>query len=120
MKLLTTSVAAFLMATTVSAADLDFGGEVTAKRNIDTDVNTIVLTPEVTYTGVEQLELTLSSDLSVYNNTFTLDETVEVLPTLKFLAEYDVTDSVELFASTSYDLEAEDRGDLTVGATFSF
>ncbi len=120
MKLLTTTVAAIVLTTTVATADIDLGGEVTAQRNSDTNTDTIVLTPEMTWSGIEQLELTLSSKLSIYNNEFVLDDTVEILPTLNFEAEYDLNDSLELFAKTSYDLEAEERGDLTIGATYSF
>ena len=53
-------------------------------------------------------------------NNFTLDDEFDKLPTLKFGASYMAMDNLELELGTSYDLEEEERGEITATATFSF
>lgn len=124
MKYLLTTVAAALVATSASAGvdlgnGLSFGGEVVAERNVDQSDSTIVVTPELSYTR-DLLEITLGTDLSVYDNEFVLDTTIKTKPTLDLGVTYDLREDLELYGNTSWDLEAETRGDLVIGAKFSF
>lgn len=124
MKYLLTTVAAAVVATSASAGvdlgnGLSFGGEVVAERNVDQSDSTIVVTPELTYTR-DLLEITLGTDLSVYDNEFVLDTTFQTKPTLDLGVSYDLREDLELYGNTSWDLETETRGDLVIGAKFSF
>lgn len=113
------------MATTSAMADTDlgnglsFGGELNAERDNDADTNKIKVTPELTFTRGD-LELTLDTPLALYNNGSVVSDTLDVLPVLNFGASYDVTETLELYGTTSYDLEAETAGTVKVGVTFSF
>ena len=119
MRLTTTALAAFFMASTAMAGQFDLGGELNAERNVDQSITTAKVTPELTWTQ-DQLELTASSILNLYNDGFVISDTLDVLPTIDLGAEYDLTDTLELYGTVSYDLEAEARGDVKVGVTYSF
>jgi opacity protein-like surface antigen len=98
--------------------------EVKAERKVDAETSIVTISPEVTYNvgTVAGLELTAGTTLSVWDNTdsFTIDDEFDHLPVLEFGADYAIRDDLSLEASTSYDLEAEERGEITVSLTFAF
>ena len=49
-----------------------------------------------------------------------IDDEFDHLPVIDFGAEYMVNEDFSLEAKTSYDLEAEGRGEITFSATFDF
>jgi|15BtaG_2_1085339.scaffolds.fasta_scaffold01978_1 hypothetical protein len=128
MKTLLLAAGFMAFATTSHAADavsstangFAFGGDVTAQHNVDKDINTIVLTPEVVYThGL--LETTASSDLVVYNDGFgALEDTVHAWPTVDIKLSYAAQDNVELYVQTGYNFDTGSRKDALIGLTWSF
>lgn len=116
---LTAAVAATVavMASTAYADGVSLGGDVTGEYNVDTEAFSLTLTPEAGYT-YNNLDFTLSSDLTLYDDEFSLNN--DELPTLDFEVSSQLTAQLEAYAKVSYDLEAESRGDVVVGATYSF
>ena len=98
--------------------------EVKAERKVDAATSTITISPELTYdvAGVDGLEFTTGTTLSVWDNAsdFTLGDEFEVLPVLEFGGSYALRDDFTIEAATTYDLEAEERGEVTITATFAF
>ena len=125
-KLIATSAIALsaLAATSASAqllevGGLSFGGDVTFDSNLDAGTSLVTISPELSYGLLSGLDLMVSSDLEMYNNTdgfvFGDDNIV-----LEFGAEYIVWDDLVFSLSTSYDLEAELQGDVNFSLTYSF
>ena len=125
MKLLLPTVAALLLATS-SFADtplgnnLTFGGEVKAERKVDVNTSIVTITPELEWKPQEKLELTVGSTLSVWDNTnyMMIDDEFDHLPVLDFGAEFSVNEDFSIEAKSSYDLESDARGEITLTATF--
>lgn len=113
-----------------SAAETQLGSgfsletEVKAERKVDADTSIITINPELTFdvAAVDGLELTTGTTLSLWDNTndFTMDDEFDHLPVLEFGGSYIVRDDFTIEAVTSYDLEAEERGEITLTATFAF
>ena len=123
-KTLFAAVAALSLTSAAQAADLGLGlsagGTATAEYNVDTEVATVELEPTVGYTvPVVDVKLEVSTLLSIYDNEL-VDSTFETLPTLDFRAGRDMGMGLEVYGEVSYDLEAEDRSGLVVGAALSF
>lgn len=118
---LTAATAAIVavMATTSYANDLSFGGETTGEYNADQEAFSLTLTPEAVY-STERVDFTLSSDLTLYDEVDNFSLNNDDLPTLDLEVSTYLDTNLELYGKVSYDLEAEDRGDVVVGATFSF
>lgn len=125
-KLIATSAIALsaLAATSASAqllevGGLSFGGDLTFDSNLDAGTSMVTISPELSYGLLSGLDLMVSSDLEMYNNTdgfvFGDDNIV-----LDFGAEYIVWDDLVFSLSTSYDLEAELQGDVNFSLTYSF
>ena len=98
--------------------------EVKAERKVDADTSIITINPELTFdvASVDGLELTTGTTLSVWDNTndFTMDDEFDHLPVLEFGGSYEVRDDFTIEAATTYDLEAEARGEITLTASFAF
>jgi hypothetical protein len=98
--------------------------EVKAERKVDADTSIITINPELTFdvASVDGLELTTGTKLSVWDNTndFTMDDEFDHLPVLEFGGTYLVRDNFTIEAATTYDLEAETRGEVTITASFAF
>ena len=98
--------------------------EVKAERKVDADTSIITINPELTFdvASVDGLELTTGTKLSVWDNTndFTMDDEFDHLPVLEFGGSYEVRDDFTIEAATTYDLEAEERGEITITASFAF
>ena len=98
--------------------------EVKAERKVDADTSIITINPELTFdvAAVDGLELTTGTTLSLWDNTndFTMDDEFDHLPVLEFGGTYFLRDDLTIEAATTYDLEAEERGEITLTATFAF
>lgn len=127
MKTLLTTVAATFLATTVMAEEasslsfgnFDFGGKVEGERNFTQGVTDVTLTPEVSYNGVAGWKLTASTDLTIYNEELLLDTALDNV-VIDLEAAYALDSRTEFTVGTSWDIEAEERGDITVGVSFTF
>lgn len=130
MKKLIATATLLAFASTANAMDLPVPGlalntDVVAQHKVDAEASTLTITPELEFTPQDgPLTLTANTTFNVWDNTnsFTLDDEFDTLPTLKFGATYALPtmSNVELELGTSYDLEAEERGEITATATFSF
>jgi outer membrane cobalamin receptor len=116
MKVAAVAATVAFMASTAYADGVSISNEVNGEYNLDSEVMTLTWTPEAgyTYAGVD---FTLGTDIAVYNDEVVLGD---VKPTLDFGASYMVNASLEVYGEVSYNLETESRGDVVVGATFSF
>lgn len=128
MRILATVFAVAMTATTAQAVELTpnlaLNTEVVAEHKVDAETTTLVATPELAYTPGAGLELTAGIELNVWDNTnnFTLDNEFDVKPEILLGATFtpEMLDNLELEAATSYNFETEDRGEITLTATFNF
>tara|TARA_B100000780_G_scaffold218265_1_gene157430 strand:+ start:595 stop:981 length:387 start_codon:yes stop_codon:yes gene_type:complete len=128
MRTLFLALATTLFASSVTAADittdLALNTDVTTTHKWDAATTTIILNPELSYTGLGfDTTLTIGTKLNVWDNAnqITLDDELDHAPVFDFGIAWLVQDNLELEATTSYDLEAGDRSeDIKFVATFSF
>ena len=124
---------ATLMAFTTGFAHTVNGAELAPNLNINTDVKATYLVdaettvatinPEFSYTGLENLEMTVGTTLNLWENVGVksdIGDELEHLPVLALGTTLTVTESFDVAASMTYDLEAGNRGDINLVATFSF
>ena len=122
------AIVAAMAATSATAMDLPVPGlalntDVVAQHKVDAEATTLTITPELEFTPQDgPLTLTANTTFDVWDNTnsFTLDDEFDTMPTINFGASYMAMENLELELGTSYDLEAEARGEITATATFSF
>lgn len=123
MKVITTAAAAALLSTAVSAADIgggvSVGAELDTNWQMDAEALTMTLTPEMGYSNWGN-EFTVSTDLDVYSaEEFQLGDAFDHM-----VLDFEVTrpwmSNIELYAKTSWDLDAQERGEISVGGKFSF
>ena len=123
MKIITTAAAAALLATTVNAADLgnglSVGAELDTNWKMDAEALSMTLTPEMAYSNWGN-EFTVSTDLDVYSaEEFQLGHAFDHM-----VLDFEVTrpwiSNIELYAKTSWDIDAAERGEISVGGKFSF
>lgn len=126
MRTLVLATAAALIASSAAAIDLGASGvsldtEVVAMHQVDAESTTLTINPELGYV-FGMANFTMGTKLNVWDNDnrITLDDELDHLPVIDFGVTYDLTDNVELEAVTSYDLEAETRGEVKMMATFNF
>jgi len=103
------------------APNLSLNTEVEVEHKLDAESTTMILEPELGYVlGIG--EFTVGTTLSVWDdtNSFTLDDEFDHLPTLDFGWTYPLQSNVELEAGTSYNFEDEERGEISLKASFSF
>ena len=118
-KTLLTTVAVSFLATSAMAQDgLSFGGEIVGENNFTTEAATVTLTPEMVY-GISGFDLTASTDLTLYNNGVSFDTAFDAL-VIDLEAAYTLNNGVELSLGTSWDVDAESRGDIIGKVSFSF
>ena len=123
--------AAVLALSAGSAFALDFGTtgvalntEVTSEYNLDTELFTVVSTPELAYSPVEGLGLYVNTDLTLYNGTDVLmfDETAFTGLTVGATYVPNLSlgkTSVELYIEADFDADLI-RTNTVVGTTLSF
>jgi len=133
MRTLVLATVAAMAATTAAAIDLPVAGmtldtEVKAWHEVDAETNHLTINPEVNWTpNAGALTLTAGTVITAYDSSLTGDSFVlfDTLdegsrPNIDLGAEYDLGNGGELFAKTSWDVDAEDRTELKVGVTFNF
>ena len=126
MKTTLIAAAVVLAGAPLYAEGFTFGGEVDSEYKLDAESMTVTLTPEVNY-GMGMWNFEASTDISVYDST-SADSNLVLFdalddgshPVLDFEATYAMSPSLELSAGTSWDLNKSERGEVTVGASFSF
>ena len=126
MRMLTTAFVVAMATTPALAIDLPVAGltlntDVEAKHQLDAEATTITVAPELEYT-VGSMNFTAGTTLNVWDNTnkITIDDELDHLPVIDFGAEYALREDLSIELGTSYDLEKEQRGEVTLSATFSF
>lgn len=121
MKLAIATAAAVFAATSASAIELGIAGLTastlaTAEYNVDAENMTVKLEPEVGY-AFAGIDYTVGTNIMLYNDEFVVGDE---MPTLDFKASRQIWDNLELYGEIGYDLELEERTDVTVGASFKF
>lgn len=104
----------------IGATGISIGAELDNRYNVDTEVMTTTLTPEVGY-NVAGFGLSADMDFVLYNDEFTLNN--DVLPTLDFGAEYGLGVlglTTTAYVETGYNFETEDMSDVELGLKFKF
>ncbi len=112
---------------TAFAADLGpnlaLNTDIAATYLVDAETTVATINPEFSYTGLENLEMTVGTTLNLWENVGTKSDITDEwnhLPVLEFGASYAVNSSLDLDGSFNYDLESKTRGDIKLVATFSF
>ena len=122
---------AAMAATSATAMDLPVPGlalntDVVASHKVDAEASALTIAPELEFApaAAAGLSLTAGTVLNAWDNTngFTLTDEFDTMPTLDFGATYvlPTMSNVELELGTSYDLEAKERSEITLTATFGF
>jgi len=125
MKITLLAAAMAVTASPLFADGLRFGGESTAEYNADQEHMTLTLTPKATY-AFGQMDFTASSELSMYDSAaadhFAVANLLEEgsRPDLDIEATYYLQGGLSVFAKTGWDIDASERKDIIVGATFAF
>ena len=121
--IITAAIAAFATSASaweVGATGISLNNEVVAAYTVDAADMTTVWTPTLSY-DISSVGLSASTDLSVWNNGWVGDDTLDVKPIVDFEADYAVNETLGLTAKVSYNLEAAaKRSDITLEATFNF
>ena len=126
------AMVAAMAATTATAMDLPVAGlelntEAKAFRMIDAETNNVTIEPELRYT-TGALSLYTSSLVTVYETDHASGDDFAIMniwedghkPTLDLGAEYSINANTMVYGETSWDFNAEDRGDIEVGVSFNF
>ena len=128
------TMAAAMVATSAAAMDLPVPGltldtEVKAWHEVDAETNHLTINPEVNWQPAPDGALTLSvgTVITAYEtrtvgDNFILFDALDEgsRPNIDLGAEYNLPNGAELFAETSWDVDAEERTDIKVGVSFSF
>ena len=81
------------------------------------------LTPEVTWT-TGSLDIWANTKIGIYDSSATdsivLADWFEQMPTMNIGADYDINSSTEVYAKTSWNFDAGERGEMELGVSFSF
>ena len=101
---------------------ISWGAETTAEYNVDTEVSTWTIKPDVTYDMMGWVDLEASTTISIYDGTeWAWNESTNLTePTINFEASRMVVDNMEVYAKSGYDFKKDDMTDIVVGATWSF
>jgi hypothetical protein len=119
MKALLTTVAVSFLATSAMAQDgLSFGGEIVGESNLSQEATSITVTPELVY-GVSGFDLVASTDLTIYDNGLSFNTALDTI-VIDLGVEYTLNNGVELSLGTSYDVDAQTRGDVIAKVSFAF
>jgi|TARA_B110000495_G_C22587548_1_gene352392 hypothetical protein len=126
MRTIVLAAVAAMAATSATAMDLGTSGltlntDVVAKHLVDAGTTAATINPELGY-NFGPADFTVGTKLNLWDNAnaITLDDEFDHLPVFDFGITYALQDNLELEATTSYDMEASDRGEITLVATFSF
>ena len=112
---------------TAFAADLGpnlaLNTDIAATYLVDAETTVATINPEFSYTGLENLEMTVGTTLNLWENVGVksdIGDELKHLPVLALGTTLTVTESFDVAATMTYDLEAGNRGDIKLVATFSF
>ena len=112
---------------TAFAADLGpnlaLNTDIAATYLVDAETTVATINPEFSYTGLKNLEMTAGTTLNLWENVGVksdIGDELKHLPVLALGTTLTVTESFDVAASMTYDLEAGNRGDIKLVATFSF
>jgi hypothetical protein len=132
MRILATVFAAAMVATSASAMDLPVAGlelntEVKAFRLVDAETNNVTVEPELRYT-TGALSVYGSSLVTVYETDHASGDDFAIMnitddgykPTLDLGVEYSINQNTMVYGESSWDFNAEDRGEVEVGLSFNF
>ena len=124
MKLVAVATVAALGATAAQAeianvAGFSFGATTTTEYTVDAENLTLTVEPSVSY-GLMGVDLSASTELSIYDDEFVVEDTFDALPVVDLRAEKAVWDNITVYGETSWDLDASERGEITLGASFAF
>ena len=102
-------------------SNISLDTEVELEHKLDAEATTITLEPEFSYT-LGLADFTVGTTLEVWDNTnrFTLGDQFDHIPTMDFGVSYPLQENLELEAGTSYNFEDDERGEITLKASFSF
>lgn len=131
--IISTLFALALTSTAASAGDLVSGfsvsTEVKSFRLIDAETNNLTVDPELEYQfSFLPVSLTVGSLITVYETNHASGDDFAVMniwedghkPTLDLAVEYQFIENGQLYGETSWDFNAEDRGDIEIGVAFTF
>ena len=126
------ALVAAMAATTATAMDLPVAGlelntEAKAYRMVDAETNNVTVEPELRYTA-GAVSVFTSSLVTVYETGHASGDDFAIMniwedghkPTLDLGAEYSINANTMVYGETSWDFNAEDRGDIEVGVSFNF
>lgn len=134
-KLIATASLMAALAGPAMALDLPVPGmsldtEIKAWHKVDAETNHVTINPEVNWQPAPDGALTLSigTVITAYETDATTDSDFvlfDVLeegsrPNIDLGATYGLANGAELFAETSWDVDAEERTEIEVGVSFSF
>jgi hypothetical protein len=127
MRTLVLATVAAMATTPALAQDLGVAGlsldtELKAAHMIDAESTVVTINPELTWSGLTNLDLTLGTTLNVWEtvgDTNIMDE-LDHLPVIELGAEYAINDRLNFYSEMNYDLELSERSDIEVGVSFNF
>tara|TARA_B100001173_G_scaffold107751_1_gene93304 strand:- start:303 stop:686 length:384 start_codon:yes stop_codon:yes gene_type:complete len=109
----------FANAAEIGSTGISIGVESVAEYNIDTELSTITIEPELGYDMMGWVDLTASSKMSLYNgNDWLWDEDFE--PTLNVKASRDIIANVSVYAKSGYSWSDSEMTDIVIGASWSW
>lgn len=128
--ILATTAAIALSAVSASAFEIGQSGlainnTVSVEHNLTSSATVAKASPELVYVPAAGLSLTASTDLFIYNEgEFAIQDTFSKLPTLDLEANYKLLGvtavDANVYIKGSYDLDAMEGGDVTLGVSFAF
>ena len=109
-------------AETEIAPRLSLDTEVKMTHMVDAETNVLTINPEFTYAATSALDLSVGTTLNIWEDVTDTNFTDELdhMPVLELEAEYALGDAWSLEGSMNYDLEAGERSDIKLVASFSF
>ena len=125
--LIATTALVSAIATSATAMDWSWENEITAEYMVDAEKTSVVYEPEMTIGIAADWAVDIGTKIPMYASTATdsivlfdnLDDGSR--PNLNFEVNYGgLADNVELYGKTHWDIDEAERGDITLGATFSF
>lgn len=124
MKLAAFTAAALLAASAASAAEIGNTGlllntNAVAEYTVNAGDMSVVVTPEIGYTNWGMI-FAASTDVVVYDNELVLMDAFGSLPVIDFSASYDLNGMATAYVKSSWDLDAMDMGEITLGVAFAF
>ena len=125
--LIATTALICAMTTSATAMDWSWENEITAEYMVDAEKTSIVYEPEMTIGIVADWAVDIGTKIPMYDSTAkdsivlfdNLDDGSR--PNINLEVNYGgLADNVELYGKTHWDIDDGERGEVTVGMSFSF